>query len=82
MICTSFWFWIKFNLLNSGILAELSLNKNNKEEITSGTIKSKILNTNLKFNFSNNGEQLKISNSYLRNKNLSLNSDIKIIFNP
>ena len=73
---------IKFNLLNSGILAELSLNKNNKEEITSGNIKSKILNTNLKFNFSHNGEQLKISNSYLRNKNLSLNSDIKIIFNP
>ena len=73
---------IKFNLLNSGILAELSLNKNNKNDITSGTFKSKILNTNLKFNFSYDDEKLQISNSYLRNKNLSFNNDITIIFNP
>ena len=53
-----------------------------KKNIISGIVKSKILNTNVKFNFDYDNKSLKIYNSYLRNKNLSFNNFSLITFSP
>ena len=68
----------KVKLSNSGINIELDLDKKNKN----GTVKSKVLNTNLKFDFEYNNEKLKIFNSYFRGKNLSFNNEATITFTP
>ncbi len=69
---------IEFKLLNSGIITNLELNKKTK----AGTFKSKILNTNLKFNFEYDNERIKIFNSYFRSKNLSYNNETLITLTP
>ena len=66
--------FIEFKLLNSGITTNLELNKKTKK----GTFKSKILNTNLKFDFEYDNERLKIFNSYFRSKNLSFDNETLI----
>ena len=70
--------FIEFKLLNSGITTNLDLNKKTKK----GTFKSKILNTNLKFDFEYDNERLKIFNSYFRSKNLSFDNETLITFTP
>ena len=69
---------IRFKLLNSGTSADLDLDKKTKK----GTFKSKILNTNLKFDFEYDSEKLKIYNSYFRSKNISFDNKISITFTP
>ena len=69
---------IKFRLVNSGISSDIDLDKKKK----TGIIKSKILNTNIKFNFEYDNEKLKILNSFFRNKNPSFNNETTIIFVP
>ncbi len=69
---------IKFKLINAGISTDINFNKKNK----AGIFKSKILNTNLKFNFKHDNEKLKIYNSYFRSKNLSFNHESLITFVP
>ena len=69
---------IKFRLLNSGISIDVDLDKKKR----TGTFKSKILNTNLKFNFKYNNEKLKIFNSFFRSKNLSFTNETLITFAP
>ena len=69
---------IKFRLVNSGISSDIDLDKKKK----TGIIKSKILNTNIKFNFEYDNEKLKILNSFFRSKNLSFNNETTIIFVP
>lgn len=73
---------INFKLLNSGINAEISFNESQKDFFKSGIFKSKILNTNIKFNFDYNDKTLKVYNSYFRSKNLSFNNKSLIIFDP
>ncbi len=70
--------FIEFKQLNSGITTNLELNK----KIKTGTFRSKILNTNLKFDFEYNNERLKIFNSYFRSKNLSFDNETLITFRP
>ena len=69
---------VKFKILNSGISSDIYLDEKKK----SGVFKSKILNTNLKFNFEYDNQKLKIFNSYFRNKNLSFNNQSLITFVP
>ncbi len=73
---------INFYLINSGFSSEMNLNSNNKNNKISGNFKTKILSTNIKFDFIYDNEKLEISNSYLRNKNLSLNSDSLVVLKP
>ena len=70
--------FIEFKLLNSGLISNLELNKKTK----TGTFKSKILNSNLKFDFEYNNERLKIFNSYFRSKNLSFDNETLITLSP
>ena len=70
--------FIEFKLLNSGITTNLELNKKTK----TGTFKSKILNTNLKFDFEYDNERIKIFNSYFRSKNLSFDNETLITLKP
>ena len=69
---------IEFKLLNSGITNNLELDKKLKK----GTFKSKIINTNLKFDFEYDDERLKIFNSYFRSKNLSFDNETLITLKP
>ena len=69
---------IKFRLVNSGISSDIDLDKKKK----TGIFKSKILNTNIKFNFEYDNKKLNILNSFFRSKNLSFNNETTIIFVP
>ena len=51
---------INFNLLNSGIKAEINFDKNQKANSKFGTLRSKILNTKFKSNFEYDGKNIKI----------------------
>ena len=70
--------FIEFKQLNSGIITTLNLNKKTKK----GIFKSKILNTNLKFDFEYDNEKLKIFNSYYRSKNLSFDNETLVTYAP
>ena len=70
--------FIEFKLPNLGITTNLELNKKTKK----GTFKSKILNTNLKFDFEYDNERLKIFNSFFRSKNLSFDNETLITLRP
>ena len=70
--------FIEFKLPNSSIITNLDLNK----KIKKGTFKSKILNTNLKFDFEYDIEKFKIFNSYFRSKNLSFDNETLITHAP
>ena len=72
---------INFKFLKTGIDTDIYL-KDKKKSFISGVIKSKILKTNVKFNFDYNKKSLNINNLYLRNKNLSLNSEVIILLDP
>ncbi len=73
---------INFNLLRSGLSVEIDFSPKQDLNVVSGTFKSKILNTNLKFNFDNDSKKLNIFNSYFRSKNLSFSNEGFISFNP
>ena len=73
---------IIFNLPNSGIFAEINFLGSRDISIKEGKFKSKILNSNIKFDFSYDGNYLKIKESFFRNKHLSFRSEGKIIFKP
>ena len=73
---------INFSILNSGITADLELNENQNKGRKTGIFKSKILNTNFKFNFEYKNDKLKIFNSYFRSKNLSFDNESLITFQP
>ena len=69
---------IKFKIFNTGISADLDLDK----QIKSGVFKSKIFNSNLKFDFKYDDEKLKIFNSHFRSKNISFDNETLITFVP
>jgi hypothetical protein len=73
---------INFKLLKTGISADINLNEIKKESIISGVLKSKLLNTKLKFDFDYDDNKIKIYNSYFRSKNLSFNNESTIIYRP
>jgi len=73
---------VNFQLLKSGIKIKINFDKNQKNNFTRGIFKSKILNTNLKFNFDYDDNKIKIFNSYFRNKDLSFNNEGYIILSP
>ena len=73
---------INFKLLNAGMIVDINLNEVKNDSLINGVFKSKLLNSNLKFNFDYDGKKIKIYNSYFRNKNLSLKNESEIIYRP
>ena len=73
---------LNFKLQKAGINVSINFDTNQNLNIKRGIFKSKILNTNIKFNFDYDGKILKINNSFFRNKNLSFNNDSLIFFKP
>ena len=73
---------VDFKLLNSGVNGNIKFDLNQNPDLISGIFKSKILNTNLKFNFSYDKKVLKVYDSYFRSKNLSFNNYSLITINP
>ena len=73
---------INFRLVNSGISAEINFDNQKSKGLVSGIFKSKILKTNLKFNFNYKNDKLSIYNSYFRSKNLSFKNNNEIILEP
>ena len=73
---------INFNILNSGIGIVINFNKNAAGDKIKGSLKSKIVSTNLKLDFDYDGRKLNIYNSYFRNKSLSFKNKSKITLEP
>ena len=73
---------INFKLLKSGLNIDINLDEKNNKNSTNGTLKLRILNTNLKFNFSYNKNTLNIDNSFFRSKNLSFKNESLITLEP
>ena len=73
---------INFKFPSSGISATLNLNENKKNDLIIGVFKSKILNTNFKFNFDYDKKKLNIFNSYFRHKDLSFTNESIITLKP
>jgi len=73
---------INFKLLKTGISADIYLNQIKNKPIISGTLKSKLLKTKLKFDFDYDDNKIKIYNSYFRSRNLSFNNESTIIYQP
>tara|TARA_B100000902_G_scaffold393281_1_gene447212 strand:+ start:696 stop:2099 length:1404 start_codon:yes stop_codon:yes gene_type:complete len=73
---------INFKLINSGFSFVIIFDTNKNNDLLSGIFKTKILDTNLKFNFIYDEEKLEILNSYLRNKNFLLNSQSLVVLKP
>ena len=72
---------INFRFHKTGIDADIDL-KEKKKNFISGIVKSKILKTNVKFKFDYDKKSLNINNLFLRNNNLSLNSEGIILLDP
>ena len=73
---------INFKLLKSGLNIDVDLDEKNNKNSTDGVLKLRILNTNLKFNFSYNENTLNINNSFFRSKNLSFKNESFITLEP
>ncbi len=73
---------INLKITNSGINAEIDFDDKIKDNSISGVFKSKILNSNLKFNFNYDDRKLNIYDSFFRNKNLSFNNKSTVVINP
>ena len=71
-----------FKLPNSGIFAEINFLDTGDVLSKEGKFKAKILNSNIKFDFSYDGNYLNIKESFFRNNYLSFRSDGKIAFYP
>jgi len=73
---------INFNLLKTGISVDVKFNENKKDNIISGILKSKLLNSNIKFNFNYDDKKFEIYNSFFRNKNLTFNNESILTYQP
>jgi len=73
---------INFKIHKSGINVDVSLDEKNDKNSINGIFKSKILNTNLKFDFIYDEKSFNIYNSFFRSKNLSFENNNLIIFEP
>ena len=73
---------LNFKILNTGINANFTFDKIENLNSTSGSSKISILNNYLKLNFKTLNDQIEIKDSNLKNKNLSINFDSLIKFNP
>ena len=69
---------LDFKLINSGISAEIDFKANNLNDSLAGIFKSKILNTNIKFEFDYNNKILRIYNSFLETKIFLLKIIVKL----
>ncbi|MDC0619284.1 hypothetical protein OAO89_03090, partial [Pelagibacteraceae bacterium] len=73
---------INFKLFKTGISADINFNEIKKKSKISGNFKSKLLNSNIKFDFENEDKNIKIYNSYFRSKNISFNNESIITYRP
>ncbi len=73
---------INFKLLRTGVNAEINFHETKKKNQISGTLKSKLLNSKLKFNFDYDAKKVKIYDSFFRSKNLSFKNESTVIHFP
>ena len=73
---------INFKLLKSGFNFNIILKEKNSPNSISGIFKSKILNSNLKFNFNYDEKNLNITKLFFRSKNLSFKNKSYIKLKP
>ena len=73
---------IDFKILNTGIVANFQFDKKNSIKKISGLSKITLLNNYFKFNFNFSDNQIEITKSNFRNKDLSISFDSIISTNP
>ena len=71
-----------FKILDSGIDVDLNFKENAMKVQKAGSLKLKIINTNLKLEFDYDGSVLNIYNAYFRNKNLYFKNKSLITLYP
>ncbi len=71
-----------FKLLDSGVIVKINFDEIKEKDFKQGSLKARILNSNLKFNFKYDGKVINIFNSHFRNKNISFKSKSEIILEP
>ncbi len=73
---------LNFEIVDTGIFAKFLIDKYNNLSSFSGTSKINILDTYTKLNFIKKQNSIKLSNSNLKNKNLSIFFDSSLTFEP
>ena len=73
---------INFKLKNTGLSIKINFNEKNNTASSKGNVRIKILNSNLKFDFYHDPNQLKIDKSFFRSKNLSFDNESLITYSP
>ena len=73
---------ISFKLLNTGIYFQLNFLDNLSEPYSKGSLKGKVLVSNIKLNFDLKENYIKINNLFFRDKNLSIDAKGNLILKP
>ncbi len=73
---------IYFELLNTGVIADLNLLKKQSSDEIIGDIRGKILDSNFKTNFTYESNKIVLNNFFFRSKDLAFTSDGKLEFKP
>ena len=71
-----------FELVDTGVKFDINFDKKKDNNVLSGNVKLKILNSNIRFKFESNEKFIKIKESFLRSSHLSFENDSLINFNP
>ena len=73
---------LNFNLVNSGVFLAVNSFKNDKKKELIGSLKGKILNSNLQFDYTYNSKSVELEKLFFRNKFVSFDSEAQILFKP
>ena len=73
---------ISFKLLNTGIYFQLNFLDNLSEPYSKGGLKGRVLDSNIKLNFDLKENNIRISNLFFRDKNLSIDAKGNLFFKP
>ena len=73
---------IDFKFLNAGVIIKIILNEKNDKDKLSGSLKGKVLNSNLKLDFVHHKKEINISNFFFRNRSLSFDNQINLTYEP
>ena len=71
---------IDFKFLNAGVIIKIILNEKNDKDKLSGSLKGKVLNSNLKLDFVHDKKEINISNFFFRNRSLSFDNQINLTY--
>ena len=73
---------LNFKLLDTGVFVEIDFENLEESSVKKGKLKSKLLNSNLKLNFTYDNNSLKINDLFFRDRRLSFDGNGNLKINP